>query len=143
MSDKRHYKRYGPWDWDGPHGHGAPYHWGGFGAGFPEFLRGMFGRGFGFGAGFPGMAKEFFRGFEEEFEDKEDAITFLKFQKAHIKRKRKHLERAAKRMESIESEFDQVIDEVSKMDNYSPEELKKIIKQKVKEHMNKYFEEHE
>ena len=65
---------------------------------------------------------------EKRIETKEDAIDYLEIQKKRLALRRKRLQKDMKALEIREKMLDEKLAEVQGMKEYSPEEMKKIMK---------------
>ncbi len=79
--------------------------------------------------------------FIEEIESKEDAIEHLELTIKGVDKRRKYLGKKIKRLDILEDELESVIKEVGKMEEFSTEELKKILKKGYKEFAKKMIDE--
>jgi septal ring factor EnvC (AmiA/AmiB activator) len=94
--------------------------------------------------GKPFMFKKFghgpFKMMLDDIESKEEAIELLEIQIKRTNKHRKHLEKRIARMDEIEESIEEAIGEIGKMKEFSKDEMKKILKKKYREFVNKMLD---
>ena len=73
----------------------------------------------------------------DEIESKEEAIELLELQIKKTNKHKKYLEKKIARMDEIEDSIEEAIGEIGKMKEFSKDEMKKILKKKYREFVNK------
>lgn len=76
--------------------------------------------------------KRHFRKSWKDFRTKEEVFNFLNFQKDQLMRSKRRMHDRIAFVEKTEANIKQLIEEVEKMEKYSPEELEKLIKKYYK-----------
>jgi len=76
----------------------------------------------------PGRMLKHSMGYLKDFDNKEDAISYLELKKKRITKQKKHMMKEMERMDKISNLISEGINEVEKMKEYSPEDLKSYFK---------------
>ncbi|NHK30747.1 MAG: hypothetical protein FK730_05310 [Asgard group archaeon] len=94
--------------------------------------------------GNPFMFKKFdrdpFKRILEGIESKEEAIELLEIQIKRTNKYKKHLKQKMARMDEIEKSIEETIGEIGKIKEFSNDEMKKIMKKKYREFVNKMLD---